>query len=188
MLTSEHAWYPESERNIHYFNGWATNKAHKIGKKSIIPVNGVFSTYSWEEKKFSARGAYDAIMDIEKVFRYLDGRSLMQVDLHSILRCAEAEGRTKNIECDYFSLTFYKKGTVHIKFTDQEIIDRFNIYAAQNRNWLPPYYGKESYEEMPEEARAVIDDFQGKDAYAKVMANKDFYLAEIGTSPMALLS
>ena len=188
-LTSEHSWYPESKNNIHYFDGWVTNKAHKIGKKSIIPTNGVFSDYSREEKKFKASYAYNALADIEKVFNYLDGRMTADVDLHSIMLYAERQGQTKNIQCKYFAVDFYKKGTCHIKFTDQEIVDRLNIYAAQNRNWLPPHYGKVNYEDLQEAEKAVVDSFQGKKAYETVMDNKHFYLASIGSDdPMLLLA
>lgn len=40
-LTVEHSWFPECQQNIHYYNGWKTNKAHKIGKKCIIPTSGI---------------------------------------------------------------------------------------------------------------------------------------------------
>ena len=53
-LSSDYSWYPESTKtNIHYFNGWKTNKAHKVGMKAIIPANGVFSSYSWDKNSFS---------------------------------------------------------------------------------------------------------------------------------------
>lgn len=42
-LTTEHSLYPETSKIIHYYNGWATNKAHKINPKVILPVNGMFS-------------------------------------------------------------------------------------------------------------------------------------------------
>lgn len=66
---------------------------------------------------------------------------------------------TKNIPCKFFDVTFYKKGTVHIVFKCPELIDRFNIYAAQQRGWLPPCYGKKKYKDMDEEEKAVIDSF-----------------------------
>ncbi len=62
-------------------------------------------------------------------------------------------------------------------FTCPELIDRFNIYAAQQRGWLPPSYGKKQYAEMDAEEKAVVDSFQGAEAYAKVMRNPGYYLA-----------
>lgn len=177
-LTAEHSWYPESKNNIHYFNGWKTNKAHKIGKKSIIPTHGMFSSYSWNKDTFDVSTAYKVISDIEKVFNYLDGGMTQEVDLHARLRAADAERRTRNIECKYFKIDLFKKGTTHIKFTNMELVEKFNIYAARNRNWLPPNYGKAAYAEMTTEEKEVVDDFQGADAYAKVMAQRAYYLSE----------
>jgi len=187
-LTSEYSYYPESgNSNIHYYNGWKTNKAHKIGKKSIIPANGIFSGYSWKTETFDVYRAYEVLCDIEKVLNYLDGRMLLEVDLHSILYRAERAGQTKNIQCKYFNVTFYKKGTVHIMFTDHEIIDKFNIYVGMSKNWLPPDYGNTPYNDLSNEEKAVVDDFQGKKAYETVMANKEFYLAGVGSSNSLLL-
>ena len=176
-LTAEHTWYPETHTNIHYFNGWKTNKAHKIGKKSIIPTYGMFSSYSWKKDTFDVSAAYQVISDIEKVFNYLDGGMTQEVDLLARLKTAEAEGRTRNIECKYFKIDLYKKGTTHIKYTNMDLVEKFNIHAAQNRKWLPPSYGKVQYDSMDAEEQAVVDDFQGKKAYEKVMAQRSYYLS-----------
>ena len=37
-LTVDHAYHLETKNNIHYFNGWKSNKAHKINYKVIIPT------------------------------------------------------------------------------------------------------------------------------------------------------
>ena len=44
--------------------------------------------------------------------------------------------------------------------------------------WLPPSYGRKKYEDMDEKERAVIDDFQGKEDYEKVMQNPSNYVIE----------
>lgn len=56
------------------------------------------------------------------------------------------------------------------------MLEKFNIFAAQHKNWLPPTYGKKTYADMDTEERAVIDSFQGREAYEQVMAHADFYL------------
>jgi len=92
-LTQEHAWYPECTKNIHYYNGWKTNKVHKINAKVILPVNGMFSDWSWL-KTFDVRNAESTISDIEKVFDYLDGNETASVDLHGVLVNACGAGQT----------------------------------------------------------------------------------------------
>ena len=126
-LTTAHSWYPECSKNVHYYNGWKTNKAHKINGKVILPVNGMFSDYSWDKDSFDLRVAENTISDIEKVFEYLDGNMSAEVDLHNVLKNAHDSGQTKNIPCKFLDITLYKKGTMHIKFRNQELLDRFNI-------------------------------------------------------------
>jgi hypothetical protein len=59
-----------------------------------------------------------------------------------------------------------------------ELIDKMNIYAGRNRNWLPPNYGRSTYAEMTSEEKEVVDSFQGAAEYAKVLARSDYFLAE----------
>ena len=96
--------------------------------------------------------------------------------MESILKTAKKNGQTKNIELKYFTVTFYKKGTCHIVFKDEELLKKFNLYGAQKKGWLPPSYGKKTYEEMEPEEKAVIEEFEGKAEYEKTLQNKDFYL------------
>lgn len=182
-MTQEHSWYPECKKNIHYYNGWKTNQAHKINSKVILPVNGMFSCYSWSET-FEVRRAEETISDIEKVFEYLDGNMTAPVSLHGALERACREGRTKNIHCKFFDITLYKKGTMHIKFNDQNLVDRFNIYCCQKKNWLPPCYGHTNYRNMTAEEQSVVDGFHGdgsmgsgEKAYAEVIRNSAYFLA-----------
>ncbi len=176
-LTQEHSWYPECERNIHYFNGWSTNKAWIINKKVILPIRA-FSEYSWSNKEFRPRNceAYRELLDMEKVFNYLDGCMTAEVDMDYQLGMAEAMGQTKNIRLKYFNVTFYKKGTCHITFTNPELLKKFNIFAARQRKWLPQEYGRRAYREMNREEQQVIDSFEGEESYNQTVANADYFL------------
>ncbi len=186
-LTVEHSWYPECAANRHYYNGWATNKAHKIGKKCIIPTYGMFSSYSWSKETFNVSTAYNVISDIEKAFNYLDGGRTDDVDLDARLRAADAQGQTRNIECKYFKIDLFKKGTTHIKFLPSAtpLVDRLNIYASQKKGWLPPRYGKAAYGQMSTEEKAVVDSFHGDGseesgakAYATILSQAAYYLTD----------
>ncbi|MGL5514279.1 MAG: DUF4942 domain-containing protein [Sporomusa sp.] len=186
-LTVEHSWYPETKSNIHYFDGWKTNKAHKIGKKSIIPTHGMFSSYSWSKSTFDVSTAYSVISDIEKVFNYLDGGLTQDVDLRARLESAEREGRTRNIECKYFKVDLFKKGTTHIKYTNLDLVEKLNIYVAKNKKWLPPNYGRSTYTEMSADEKAVIDSFQGEAEYKRIMTVAGYFLSE-PTKSVAMLN
>lgn len=194
-MTEAHSWYPECEKNTHYFNGWKTNKVHKINSKVILPVNGMFSDISWHKKPFNIRNAEATIADIEKVFGYLDGNMTASVDLHGVLERACDAGQTKSIPCKYFDVTLYKKGTMHIKFRDQALLDRFNVYCCGKKGWLPPSYGRTAYSGMTAEEKAVVDGFNGdgtegsgEKAYTEIRKNQAYYLSEPTSNTLSLMA
>lgn len=169
-FTQEHAYF-DGSKNIHYYNGWKTNKAHKVGTKVIIPCYGVWSPYSFDKKdKIYAHEATTFFKDIEMALNYLSG-NMEPLSTGKIMRTVEDTKQTRNIHLRYFDVTFYKKGTAHLKFHDEKVLERLNIFAAQNRTWLPPSYGKARYEDMDKEAQDVIDSFQGKKRYSELLAD-----------------
>ena len=185
-LSAQHSYYPECKNNIHLYNGWKTNKAHKVNHKVIIPTYGMFSNYSWSKETFDTSKAFEVLSDIEKIFNYLDGGLTKEVDLRRVLDCANNTGVKQNIECKYFTVSLFKKGTTHIKFKNQVLVDKLNIYAARNKAWLPPNYGKAHYCEMDAEEQAAVNEFQGAVEYEKVMADKGFYLFDATNSVLAI--
>lgn len=175
-LSHKYSYYDETGNNIHYYNGWKTNKAWIINKKVIIPLNA-FKSYSWNNDFCPSQ--YDVLtklQDIEKCFNYLDGGLTESVDLRNAIKKAETERQTKNIDLKYFKITFYKKGTCHIQFKNMELLKKFNIFGSQHKGWLPPGYGKKRYEQMDQEEQQVIDEFEGKEEYQKVCANIKYYI------------
>ena len=124
------------------------------------------------------------LCDLEKAFNYLDNGETYDIDLMAQLEAAKRADQNSKIVCKYFTVTFYKKGTCHIVFHDRKIVDRMNIYVGRSKAWLPPSYGKVRYSEMDEESRRVVDEFQGREAYDKVMANTKDYLIEVKEVPM----
>lgn len=175
-FSHKHYW-SECSNNIHYYNGWKTNSAYKINKKVIIPLRGWKDLeHSWGGFKPTDYYVVKKLHDMERVFDYLDGGEDTTRNLELILRDAEQTEQSRKINCKYFYLTFYKKGTCHIEFKDQRLLDKFNIFGSQHKGWLPPSYGKKSYQTMTKEEQAVVDEFQGEKEYEKVMANKDYYM------------
>lgn len=191
-LSLDHSYYGGSE-NIHYYTGWKTNKAHKVNYKVIIPSYGSFaSRYKYDkygrliDKKnnyIDSHSCYSTLIDIEKTFDYINGTDTnrIRMDLRNVLHFAEQRCETKNIECTYFYVTFYKKGTCHITFKEDSkiLVDRLNIYVGKNKNWLPPDYGTKSYKNMTKEEQDVILSFNGtEDEYNKVFTNQNNYLLD----------
>jgi len=177
-FSAKHSWYPECEKNVHYYNGWATNKAHKVGMKVIIPANGCCAD-SWRDEKLDEYRVVALISDLERAMNYLDrGETTFRSSASSAVKIANINDMNK-ARFTWFDCTFYKKGTCHIKFNEnaRRIIDRLNIFAAQKKNWLPPTYGKKHYADMTAEEKAVIDDFQGEKEYEAILADPSMLIS-----------
>jgi len=183
------SWNPEFGSNIHYYSGWYTNKCWKINpKKVIIRLNG-FNEWSSDRFRPTDYGVVNKLSDIEKVFNYLSTGTSMdinEIDMKTALNFAEQYSDSKKIELTYFYCTFYKKGTCHLEWKYPELVHRFNIFASQNRNALPPSYGKKTYNEMDEEEQRVVREFEGEVSYKNVMNNTQDYIVE--TSKLLMLA
>lgn len=175
-LSYQYHYSDELARNIHYYNGWKTNKAWIINKKVILPW-----MCSWDEYTGAYQPSNYKVMrklaDIEHALNYLSGNTASSYVTYT-LNQAEKSGQTKKIPFKYFTVTFYKKGTCHIEFTDLELLKKLNIFGSQRKGWLPPAYGKKAYKDMDPEEKAVIDEFEGQASYENVFAHTDEYLID----------
>lgn len=157
------------EKNIHYFNGWKTNKAFKVGKKVIIPIYGGYGDGPFrgfgDEWKLDY-GAARTLRDIDVVMNYFDGMN----HYNSIAQALESNftrGISSNIYSTYFTITAYKKGTIHLTFNDEGILRRFNIAACKGKGWLPCDYSQKGYVELSTEEKVVVGSFEGRESYTE---------------------
>jgi hypothetical protein len=161
------------EKNVHYYNGWKTNKVFKVGKRVVVPIRA-----SYGNAFFGVCGlqldyrAAEQLGDIDKVMSYFDGGG-EYVSMADALKAAFAESEMK-AESTYFKMIAYKKGTIHLTFKNDDILRRFNVVACRGKGWLPASYGKRNYVELPHDERAVVDEFEGRKSYDK-SANKPLF-------------
>lgn len=117
------------------------------------------------------------LSDIEKALNYLDGGRLSdEISISAVMESAKLEGTTKNVRCKFFDITFFKKGTCHIVFRDDELLKKLNIFGSQQKGWLPQDYGRKAYNEMTQAEKTVIDSFEGEIEYNKTLDKADFYI------------
>jgi hypothetical protein len=178
MFTVRHAWNKNNrhEKNIHYFNGWATNDAFKVGKKVIIPIHGSYdgafyrdAKYSWAKWDLNYAAA-NTLADIDKVMNYFDGmegyRSISSALNEAFTRSPHADTHS-NIDSTYFKITVHKKGTIHLTFKNDDILRRFNVVACRGKGWLPQDYGTKPVKQLTAEETKVMEAFEGKASYQK---------------------
>lgn len=146
-------------QNIHYFNGWKTNNAYKVGRKVILPFYED-SFYSYNNWKIDYT-IKDRLDDIDKIMNYFDDRK-EYVSIVDAIQQAINIGQTKEIISTYFLITIFKKGTIYLIFNDEKILRRFNICACKGRNWLPEDYAKKDYTEMSNQEKKIVETFENK--------------------------
>ena len=169
--------YSEYSQNIHYYNGWKTNKAFCCNKKIILPLNA----YGYRSKNFDTYEIRGKLSDIEKAMSYLDSGRTEYFDMADVLEHAKKTGITKNIDTKFFSVTCYKKGTCHLVFKDMALLKKFNIYCGRKKNWLPDGYGRKRYSDMTADEKAVVDSFEGEESYRETFEKQDFYLQDMSS-------
>jgi len=171
-LSFQHSYNNEFGKNILYFDGWKSNKCWKISSRVIIPLKA-FS--EWKGLDYSYN-VINKLSDIEKSLSYLNGEITEDINIKEQLAESEKLGLTKNIKFKFFNCNFYKKNTCHITFTDEELIAKFNRFAAMNRNFLPPSYSKVKYKDMTKEDQKIVNDFEGEVEYDKVIKNPELFI------------
>lgn len=172
-LSIQYSYSDELSNNIHYFNGWKTNKCWIINKKVILPFMNAWGWFGYDPTEYQI---VEKLRDIEYALNYLDGGLTNDIDLYWTLQKAKEEKKSKKIILKYFNVTFYKKGTCHIEFTNLELLKKLNIFGSQQKGWLPPAYGKRSYADMDDESKRVIDEFEGEKSYKDTLNNAEYFI------------
>lgn len=178
--------FTDYSQNIHYYNGWITNKAYKVNKKVIIPLNA-FDRYDGRFNPFY-EGVAGELSDIEKAMNYLDCGRTDAADMAEQLKFAKNTYGNRNIDTKYFTVTLYKKGTAHLTFKDLDLLKKFNLYCGKKFNWLPDNYGRKRYKDLSADEKAVADSFEGKESYEETFKNQEFYLPQFSAPNLLMLN
>lgn len=176
-FTHRYSWV-EYSKNIHYYNGWHTNKAFACNKKVIIPLDA-FNTYSGRFEPTRSSSVAGKLSDIEKVMNYLDCGRTEDFEMYQKLEAAQSVGINRGIDTKFFSVDLFKKGTCHLTFKDLNLLKKFNLYCGRKKNWLPDDYGRKHYSDLNEEEKGIVDSFEGKASYEDTFTNQDYYLPSI---------
>jgi len=133
----------DAENKTHW-EGWKTNDSYKVNYKVIYPWGVTFDkTYSSRPWSFNHRnGCFFDDLDIALCF--VSGNKIDNIHgtekaiRNAIERSNNNYANSTKGESTFFEFQFYKKGTIHLWFKDEETWTRFNVMAAEGKHWLPP--------------------------------------------------
>lgn len=132
--------FTKLDRRFRSHDGW------KIGSRIIL--TNVFDAHGWWSYYGNHR---DTFVDVERVFRVLDGERPGYCSLNSALERARRDGwgaRQTEVETDYFLLRAWKNGNAHIWFKRKDLLERVNQLLGE-------YYGAP----IPEDREAEENPF-----------------------------
>ena len=144
------------EENRVHVEGWKTNDSWKVNERFILPgiVDTRFSGVN--NLNYNRLGL---LRDLDRALASLEGRRLEDVPvtveqaLRDLLQLHK-DWSGVPVTSTYFELRAYYKGTVHFKFRDRSLWERFNLLAAEGKNWLPDDYASRKKAEKVRHARA----------------------------------
>ena len=124
--------------NLQETEGWMSNKCWKINHRVVLPyfISFSFGSFSMSYSRDNELNDVDRAMCIIGGYRYDDivkTRDALQKHFNTYRPQSGGE-----CESEFFEIKFYKKGTIHLKFKDRELLERFNYMAARGKMWLPP--------------------------------------------------
>lgn len=125
--------------NTAHTEGWKSNKAYRVNKKLVIPYGVEFGKWGSWMGEWRRRELWD---DLDKALCLLSGRKIADIQtitntLYARINALNADSRldyAEAFESEFFELRIFKKGTVHLKFRDKGLLDRFNIVATEGMN------------------------------------------------------
>lgn len=169
--------------NVHLYRPF--DGKQNCGYRIVFPKLSVFAhTFDSYCDSFNKEKAAHIVHDIECALYLLNGgkEASKAIDPMNAVTdnaiCGKSLG--KSITFTFFTGSFYKNGTMKLKFKSsaKRLIDRLNIFVGMNRGWLPADYGTKPYDALSEAEKETIDSFQSREEYEEVVANPDKYIVK----------
>lgn len=128
--------------------GWKTNKKYRCNEKVILPyvadAGYMPEKYGYNEYFRPTFDAGRKLDDIDKAMCWLAGKDFEEVSRTEDYMKRSLNNTLKTIPvgdqrwyCSaFFHVKAFKKGTIHLKFRDVDLLNKFNITVNQGKNQL----------------------------------------------------
>lgn len=134
-----------------HVEGWKTNESWKVNKKIILPYWCTWGEY-WsgqDLKKYGDRFKTQysrEYEDIDKVMCHITGKNFdnilgikqaLDYKFDELGKIYSGDKFDNTCHSTFFNIKFFKKGTVHLEFIDEDLWNEFNRVACIGKKWLP---------------------------------------------------
>lgn len=131
LLTKYH------EENRCHIEGWKTNKRFYVNKKFILPYVVDTTWFGINDIIHLYYGRQEELLDIEKALCYLTGKKIGDCSsIYEMFSQKKIDTFGKWYDSEFFEFKCFKKGTMHFKFKDDKLWEKFNVEACKGKNWL----------------------------------------------------
>ena len=121
-------------------DGYKTNNREIIGRKVI--KNGIFDN-AWNGKMSLDYRQDKYIQALDNVFHLMDGKGVAKYPGNLATAIKEAcMANNRSCETEYFTVKWYKKGTMHLEFKRMDLLDKVNAKAG-GLNLSADLFGKQ---------------------------------------------
>jgi hypothetical protein len=155
------------KENRDHTEGWATNDLFQVNRKVILPnyIKPLDLNKGWSESfSFGYNEKEKDLDDIDKAMCHIKGLKFSNIveengkkvdkGIVSIGKALAAQfkkiggvnkGDSIETTCksEFFDITFFKKGTMHIYFREEWLYQEFNRRAMDGKGWLKPEGAKQ---------------------------------------------
>jgi hypothetical protein len=130
------------KENRIYFEGWKSNECWRVARKVVLPNYVEYSYFGFGLNYYRR----DEMNDIDRALCLVDKKSFDEITTIQKALQASIEidgkksenGKARTASSTFFDIKYYKKGTVHLTWKEEQLWKDFNLISARNRNWLPP--------------------------------------------------
>lgn len=123
-----------SDENKYYHEGWKTNSYYLLNQKFIIPYMCPNDKWNSSNRITNAYGGYfELIEDMLKALCYISGDQYESFG--TLSHACEGHDYGELFTWTYFEVRAYKKGTMHFKFLDTDLLGRFNQRIAKIKGY-----------------------------------------------------
>jgi hypothetical protein len=116
--------------------GWKTNDSFKVNQRLIFPyaVEMGYSGGRLRQRGYGSDSSAIVCSDLDRIVCVLDGKPFEKC--YTIGRAIDNAKPGQLVESDYFEVRGYKKGTLHLKWKRDDLLEKFNLTAAAGKKWL----------------------------------------------------